>query len=701
MKAGLIGPSYQQASLPWDAQRSIGLWPIIDEGGKEPASMYSVPGYKSFAQVTPLGVGRGCYEASNGRAFSVIGSQFIELLSNGTVVSRGTLPESVGYVTFADNGFQLAICDGTRLFMFVFNDNSFRQITGGTEYVTDGSFPDSTTAWTPGAEWSLYEGFARAEDSNDKLEQTVTSSLVQGNRYTVSYKVGNIQYVSNGSFTTSEGWTLGTGWSISTGAARKNVGTISAITQIASKELVEDAKYIVTFRVTRTSGNISASIGGGTAGTAINTSQVVTQTLTAGSTQVISFSGSLVGSIDDISVIDEITGSVVFSLGGNNGSPRNQAGSYTEVIEAGSSQDISFTGTGFTGTISEVSVRDVSSGFISASSVTFLDGYFVISRSLNSGIFQISGLYDGFTWGSLDFATAESSPDNLKRVISVGGQLWLVGVSSIEIWAHTGSLGFPFQRVTGAKIEHGTMGIHSMIAMDNHLFWAGRSKEGVGIIFKANGFTPERISTETIESVIQKVSQPESLKFCSYQERGHTFLMITGGGMQTAWVYDLNTSMWHERALLNEEGVIEQPRINDIMFVFNKHIGCSRTPNGLLYHQSLDYLDDDGEELLRERTFTHIFDEKKRIKFPYLVIDFEAGVGNQTPPGEDPKCMLCWSNDGAKTWTDWREKPLGKAGKFLTRVIFWRLGQARQRTYKVRITDPVIVHITGAYFDGQ
>ncbi len=40
----------------------------------------------------------------------------------------------------------------------------------------------------------------------------------------------------------------------------------------------------------------------------------------------------------------------------------------------------------------------------------FIDGYFVIAQAGNSDRFWISALYDGTTWGALDFATAEGSP---------------------------------------------------------------------------------------------------------------------------------------------------------------------------------------------------------------------------------------------------------------------------------------------------
>ena len=86
--------------------------------------------------------------------------------------------------------------------------------------------------------------------------------------------------------------------------------------------------------------------------------------------------------------------------------------------------------------------------------VTFLDSYFIVNRA-NTGQFYISGQYDGLTWNALNFATAESNPDNLMAVMSDKGYLALFGTSSTEIWVNTGELAFPFSRVNGSPSPSG------------------------------------------------------------------------------------------------------------------------------------------------------------------------------------------------------------------------------------------------------
>jgi hypothetical protein len=698
MKAGVIGPSYMQRSLPFDAQRTINLFPILDQFGKEPASLYGTPG-KALLGTTGVGSGRGCYRASNGRGFTVTGASLYEVFSDGTSTLRGSLPSATGLVQYADNGFQLALCDGTNLFMFTFATNTFEQITTGAQYVTDGSFPAATAAWTVGANWTLYTGYAFAVGASTAISQTAASSLIEGRRYTCVYKVGGLQYVTNGTFDTNSDWTLGAGWTITTGAARRTTSGSTSITQNAAFTLVSGENYILNITVTRNGGNLNVTLGGGSAGATINATGTYTQTLTAGATQVISINGtSFTGSVDNVTITNEMSGDVVLSLGGTDGTTRTSPGTYTETITAGSSQTIAVTGDAFTGTVTDISVRDISAGFTTAATVTFIDGYFVISESPTSGIFRISGLYDGLTWESLQFATAESSPDNLLKVTNVNGQIWLSGTDTTEIWANTGALSFPFQRVSGAKIEQGVISANAGIALDSSYFWVSSSRFGKGIVYRADGFSPQRISTETIERIIQNAPTPSTIKLFAYEEDGHTFLAVTGGGMDTSFYYDLSTGLWHERVFMNEFGEFEQDRAIDMMFFEGIQV-CIDRENGNFYRQSLDYFTDAGDPIVRERTFTHLFDENKRMLYRNLTVGFETGVGNQDEPGKNPIATLYFSDDGARTWSGGYMQSIGKVGEYLKRVIWQQLGQSRQRTFRIRIAEPVKVAITGAWFN--
>lgn len=466
MKIGLVGPSYQEVSLPFDAQRSINMYPVLDPQGLETASMYGTPGLELFDEVGS-GPVRGCFCASNGRAFVVSGSEFYEIDSAGISTLRGTLLQSQGIVSIAENGFQLAICDGATLFIFTYATNAYAQ-------VSDPDFP-----------------------------------------------------------------------------------------------------------------------GAGT--------------------------------------------------------------------------------------------------------VTFIDGYFVVNKP-NTGQFYISALFDGLSWNALDFATAESSPDNLVRVFAALGQLFLMGDETTEIWTNTGDSAFPFQRFSSTKMEVGAMAPHAVVTVNKDLLWVGQDRFGKGIVYRAQGFSPQRISTSPIEYILQQATTPHEMRGFAYQENGHVFYIITGGGLTTSLCYDLTTQQWHERAYLNEFGEYEQHLGSCMMFAFDKQLVGDRR-NGNVYEMSSEFYSDNGEALSAERIYTHLGDERQRIRYNNLEIGVETGVGLQSGQGSDPQISLQLSKDGARTWSTWYSTSMGRAGKFHTQVTFRRLGIAEQMTFKIRITDPVKRCITGSYLN--
>lgn len=344
-----------------------------------------------------------------------------------------------------------------------------------------------------------------------------------------------------------------------------------------------------------------------------------------------------------------------------------------------------------TNTFAQVTDADLPS----SGTMTYLDGYFIVNQN-NTGKFFISSLNDGTAWAALDFATAESSPDKLLRVVRAVGQLWLFGNKTTEIWTNTGDGAFPFQKISGAELTVGIMAPHSAKEFANSVFWVGESSDGYGVVYRARGFSPQRISTEAIEIFINNATDKTNIKAMVYQQDGHEFYMLTGGGLETSLVYDVTTGLWHERAYLNNQGDFEPHLANSITFAFGYHLVGDRR-NGNIYKLKQNVYSDNGEAIARERIYTHLSNEGEQTRFRQLQIGFETGVGLQSGQGSNPLVSLQLSRDGARTWSDSYTASLGAVGQYQTNVTFRRLGIAEQMTFKIRITDPVKVAIIGSY----
>ena len=142
------------------------------------------------------------------------------------------------------------------------------------------------------------------------------------------------------------------------------------------------------------------------------------------------------------------------------------------------------------------------SDFPGAVTVSYLDGYFVFNEP-NSQKIWVTALLDGTSVDPLDFASAEGSPDGVVGVIADHREIWVFGTNSVEVWYDSGNADFPLSRIQGAFNELGCAAPYSIAKMDNGLFWLGKDARGQGIVYRANGYTGQRISTHAVEWQIQ------------------------------------------------------------------------------------------------------------------------------------------------------------------------------------------------------
>ena len=197
------------------------------------------------------------------------------------------------------------------------------------------------------------------------------------------------------------------------------------------------------------------------------------------------------------------------------------------------------------GTLNIAQITDP--GFRGADQVAFQDGYFIFNKP-NSGVFYISGL-SSIQLDALDFASAEGLPDNIVGILSDHRELWLFGTRSTEVFYNIGDVNFPFQRIEGAFIEHGCAAPFSIAKMNNKVYWLGEDDKGSGIVFRAEGYAPSRISTHAVELAIQSYGDLNSATAYTYQKNGHHFYVLNFSSSNTTWVFDTSTNLWHERGI--------------------------------------------------------------------------------------------------------------------------------------------------------
>jgi len=348
-----------------------------------------------------------------------------------------------------------------------------------------------------------------------------------------------------------------------------------------------------------------------------------------------------------------------------------------------------------TGAFSQITDPD----FPGAVTVGYLDGYFVFTEP-NSQRIWATTLFDGTSVDPLDFASAEGSPDGVVSMIVDHREVWVYGTNSVEVWYDTGATDFPLQRIQGAFNEIGCAATYSVAKMDNGLFWLGADARGRGIVYRANGYTGQRISTHAVEWHIQSYGNISDAIAYTYQQDGHSFYVLTFPSANKTWVYDVATQAWHERASGNDN---QYRHRSNCQMAFADGIVVGDFENGNIYAFDLDVYADNGaiQKWLRSwRALPPGQNNLTRTNHHSLQLDCESGVGlDGTVQGSDPQIMLRWSDNGGHTWSSEHWMPLGTIGNYSQRVLWRRLGMTiklRDRVYEISGTDPIKIAIMGA-----
>lgn len=332
---------------------------------------------------------------------------------------------------------------------------------------------------------------------------------------------------------------------------------------------------------------------------------------------------------------------------------------------------------GYTLTLASNSfARITDTDFLGSARCAYLDQYLVFMRP-ETGQFYLSDLANAAALDALDVATAEGSPDNLVSLIVSNRQLWLFGKKSTEIWFNSGAAAFPLERNNGAFIEVGCSAAHTVVQTSNTVMWVGADKDGRGVVWAAQGYTPRRVSDQHIEEALQNSTDLANATAWVYQEDGHTFYCLRIPGHDTTLCFDILTQKWCDRADLVDGDYVQHRGIAH-MVAFGKHLLLGS--DGVVYEMDKDAHTNAGDPLVRDRISPHSSTPDEAWVF-YESFELLCQRGNAAT------VMLRWSNDGGVSWGNWVVRSLGEVGNRTKPVRWDRLGRAKDRVWQLRCTD--------------
>lgn len=157
--------------------------------------------------------------------------------------------------------------------------------------------------------------------------------------------------------------------------------------------------------------------------------------------------------------------------------------------------------------------------------VVWVDGYYMTT---DGQYIVITDLNDPFAVNPLKYGSSEVDPDPVKALLKLRNEIYALNRYTIEVFDNTGSAGFPFQRVSGAQIQKGSVGTFACcVFMDAIAFIGGGRTEAPGIYLGANG-NAQKISTREIEEVLQEYTEAElSVAYLEERiDRAHQHLIV-------------------------------------------------------------------------------------------------------------------------------------------------------------------------------
>jgi hypothetical protein len=317
-------------------------------------------------------------------------------------------------------------------------------------------------------------------------------------------------------------------------------------------------------------------------------------------------------------------------------------------------------------------------------------------------------------------------------------ELWLFGSRRTQVFVVGSDPNAPFQAVSAGVIEMGLAAPRAKVKLDNSIFWLGRNRDGEHQVWRANGYSPVRVSNNAIESAIRSYPTIDDAIMQSYTLASPCVRLSfpsANDGLGVTWEYDVAVAQWYEVAWWNP-GLTryERHRGNCYASAFGAIIVGDRA-NGFLYTMSEDFFSDYGYPIRAERRTPHVTKDGKRIQYKRFDVFMQPGVGTTTPvwlndhsidpvtfaasvaalvpgtitqaqadamnaiyawvpynqdlvmpdqsvmtplgffdSGNDPQIQMRYSNDGGVNWGSYFSRSMGRAGDSNVRIYWGGIG---------------------------
>ena len=361
-------------------------------------------------------------------------------------------------------------------------------------------------------------------------------------------------------------------------------------------------------------------------------------------------------------------------------------------------------------------IVDTTGLFTGATTVAFFDTFFCFNQ-IGTNNWYVS-LSEQVAFNGLDIASKGTYGDPIQGLIACQRNIWLVGTMTAEPWFDAGDPIFPFEEVFGQFVPHGTVAPYSICTTDVNAFWLSQDKDGRAIFLMIEGYAAKKLSTFALEDEWLTYPRLNDAISYTYQQGGHTFVVIHFPSANKSWAVDLATKQWHQRTWIDNNGTFNRERVSFHAFAYNTNVGMD-WQTGQIYALDQNTYTDAGQPIVYVRSFPHVVDELKRVTITDFTADiqtgtlsgssettqqflspfssgFSSGFGPLTSVNA-PQIALRISKNGGATWGNYRVKTMISAGHYRS-LLRWRgLGQGRDWVLELSWSSPLPTALNQAF----
>ena len=306
------------------------------------------------------------------------------------------------------------------------------------------------------------------------------------------------------------------------------------------------------------------------------------------------------------------------------------------------------------------------------SGAVFVDGYYVVGTP--EGLLYNSNVEDPTTWQAINYIGVVSDADKLVAINRTINYIVALGSQTTEFFYDAGtSPGSPFLPYQNSVLQFGAAAEDSVVQMDNTIVWVSTSKQKGRQIIALSGQTPQIISNQYIERILNLASDDDANMYAtSVKTSGHSLYLLAIKDLNITLVYDFAQHGWTYWTSTedNREGYFK----GLFYCKFNDKDLFQHAVTGVVYSFDPNVYEDYGNPIqVFARTPLVDFGNNDRKFFSGIQV-----VGDKV----DSYALLRYTNNDYQDFTSWTNLYLNSPKAQVNRG-----GQARRRAFDFLHTD--------------